>query len=196
MQKIITGLFLLIMTFSAYSEGNVPAGLNEYVNRLVNEASGILNNDKLSETVKVAKAQELMRNNLDFTWMAKYALGRYGNSTLSQEQIQEFIKTYPNYLIKTSSNLIKDYKGATPKIISIEPSRNPNEFNVVTNIVNNNGSAPIEMRYQVRKTSEGFKVFDIITENVSFIQGQQEDFTNTLKNQGFDALMQSLKSRS
>ena len=54
MQKIITGLFLLVMTFSAYSSEKVPAGLNDYVTNLVNEASSILNDSKLSERVKIA----------------------------------------------------------------------------------------------------------------------------------------------
>ena len=78
MQKIITGLFLLVMTFSAYSNEKVPACLNSYVTNLVNEASSILNDSKLSERVKIAQARELMSQNLDFDWMAKYTLGRNG----------------------------------------------------------------------------------------------------------------------
>ncbi|MGX6960615.1 MAG: phospholipid-binding protein MlaC [Rickettsia endosymbiont of Pentastiridius leporinus] len=199
MQKIITGLFLLIMTFSAYSENNAPAGLNDYVTNLVNEATTILNNNKLSETVKIAKARELMYDNMDFNWMAKYTLGRNGVQTLSGMQIQEYTKVYSKYVIKAYTNLIKDYKGEKPQITGVR-SLSSNDFMVSMNIVNNQGQDPIKVEYLVHKTKENgkdtFKIADVITEGISFVGAQQAEITNTLKNQGLDAVIQSLESRS
>lgn len=199
MQKIITGLFLLIMTFSAYSENNAPAGLNDYVTNLVNEATTILNNNKLSETVKIAKARELMYDNMDFNWMAKYTLGRNGVQTLSGMQIQEYTKVYSKYVIKAYTNLIKDYKGEKPQITGVR-SLSSNDFMVSMNIVNNQGQDPIKVEYLVHKTKENgkdtFKIADVITEGISFVGAQRAEITNTLKNQGLDAVIQSLESRS
>ncbi|HJD55665.1 MAG TPA: ABC transporter substrate-binding protein [Rickettsia endosymbiont of Pyrocoelia pectoralis] len=199
MQKIITGLFLLIMTFSAHSENNVPAGLNDYVTNLVDEATSILSNNKLSETVKIAKARELMYDNMDFNWMAKYTLGRNGVQTLSGMQIQEYTKVYSKYVIKAYTNLIKDYKGEKPQITGVR-SLSSNDFMVSMNIVNNKGQDPIKVEYLVHKTKENgkdaFKIADVITEGISFVGSQQDEITNTLKNQGLDAVIQSLESRS
>ena len=199
MQKIITGLFLLVIMFSAYSNEKVPAGLNSYVTNLVHEASSILNDSKLSERVKIAKASELMSKNLDFDWMAKYTLGRNGIKTLSSRQVQEFIKVYSKYITKSYTDLIKDYKGEQPKIVGVR-TLSSTDFMVAMNVISNKGHNPIRVEYLVREMKGNgkgvFKVSDIITEGVSLIGAQQDEFTDTLKNQGFGALVQKLESRS
>ncbi|MCZ6901848.1 MAG: phospholipid-binding protein MlaC [Rickettsia endosymbiont of Ixodes persulcatus] len=199
MQKIITGLFLLVITFSAYSNEKVPAGLNDYVTNLVNEASITLNNSRLSQEAKISKARELMYNNLDFNWMARYTLGRNGVKTLSNEQIGEFTKIYSKYVTKAYTDLIKDYKGEKPKIVGVR-ALNSTDFMVAMNIISNKGQDPIKVEYLVREMKKDgkdiFKVSDIITEGVSLIGAQQDEFTNTLKNEGFDQLIQNLQSRS
>ncbi|ABV73040.1 aspartate aminotransferase [Rickettsia canadensis str. McKiel] len=196
---MITGLFLLVITFSAYSNEKVPAGLNDYITNLVNEASITLNNSSLSQEAKISKARELIYNNLDFNWMARYTLGRNGVKTLSNEQIREFIKIYSKYVTKAYTDLIKDYKGAKPKIVGVR-ALNSTDFMVAMNIISNKGQDPIKVEYLIRemkKDGKGFfKVSDIITEGVSLIGAQQDEFINTLKNEGFDQLIQNLQSRS
>ncbi|WP_341794569.1 phospholipid-binding protein MlaC [Rickettsia endosymbiont of Rhinocyllus conicus] len=199
MQKIITSLFLLIFTFSSYADDNdaddnAPAGLNDYVTNLVNEASTTLNNPNLSQDAKVTKARELMHNNLDFDWMARYTLGRNGVQTLSKEQIAKFTEVYSKYVTKAYTDLIKDYKGEKPQVTGVRVL-SPKDSMVSMNI--NNKGQDIKVEYLVRKMENGkFKVSDVITEGVSLIGAQQQDFTSTLKDQGFDALVQSLQSRS
>ncbi|WP_347939264.1 MlaC/ttg2D family ABC transporter substrate-binding protein [Rickettsia oklahomensis] len=199
MQKIITGLFLLVITCSAYSNEKVPAGLNDYVTNLVNEASITLNNSRLSQEAKISKARKLIYNNLDFNWMARYTLGRNGVKTLSNEQIREFTKIYSKYVTKAYTDLIKDYKGAKPKIVGVR-ALNSTDFMVAMNIISNKGQEPIKVEYLVREMKKDgkdiFKVSDIITEGVSLVGAQQDEFTNTLKNEGFDQLIQNLQSRS
>lgn len=71
---------------------------------------------------------------------------------------------------------------------------------VAMNIVSNKEQDPIKVEYLVREMKgngkDVFKVSDIITEGVSLIGAQQDEFTDTLKNQGFEALIQKLESRS
>ncbi|ARD86086.1 toluene ABC transporter substrate-binding protein [Rickettsia bellii] len=194
MQKIINSLFLLIFTFSSYADDNAPAGLKDYVTNLVNEASTTLNNPNLSQDAKVAKARELMHNNLDFDWMARYTLGRNGVQTLSKEQIAKFTEVYSKYVTKAYTDLIKDYKGEKPQVTGVHVL-SPKDSMVSMNI--NNKGQDIKVEYLVHKMENGkFKVSDVITEGVSLIGAQQQDFTSTLKDQGFDALVQSLQSRS
>lgn len=199
MQKIITGLFLLIISSYTYASDQVPAGLNDYVTNLVDEASTTLNNSNLSQEAKIAKARELMHNNLDFNWMARYTLGRNGVKTLKPEQIQEFTEVYSKYVTKAYTDLIKDYKGEKPKIIGIR-ALNSTDFMVAMNIVNNKGQDPIKVEYLVREMkNQGkniFKVSDVITEGISLIGAQQDEFTDILKNHDFNVLIQKLKSRS
>lgn len=202
MQKIITGLFLLIITFSAYSQDNIPAGLNGYITNLVNETSATLNNSNLSQEAKITKARALLRENLDLNVMASDVLGPYSyynkrpsDKKLTKAQQEQFTKIYSEYVIKSYTDLIKEYKGQKPENINIRPAGSK-RF-IVSMSINQQEQNSIKVEYLVREIAENvFKVSNIITENVSLIDGQRDEFTNTLKNQGFDQLMQNLKNHS
>ncbi|WP_341793185.1 MULTISPECIES: ABC transporter substrate-binding protein [unclassified Rickettsia] len=201
MNRIITAIFLLFTTFSAYSDNSAPEGLNDYITKLVSEASGTLNDPNLTQDVKIAKARSLISNNLDFEWMANYTLGRQGRQDLSPEQTKEFVGVYSKYVTKAYTDLIKDYKGEQPKIIGVRQSGSTStDFIVTMNIVSNTGQEPIRVEYLVRQIKNGgkdtFKVSDIVTEGVSLISAQQQEFTNTLQNEGFDKLIENLKKHS
>ncbi|WP_341790109.1 phospholipid-binding protein MlaC [Rickettsia endosymbiont of Polydrusus tereticollis] len=201
MNRIITAIFLLFITFSAYSDNSVPEGLSDYITKLVSEASGTLNDPNLTQDVKIAKARSLISNNLDFEWMANYTLGRQGRKDLSPEQTKEFISVYSKYVTKAYTDLIKDYKGEQPKITGVRQSGSTStDFIVTMNIVSNTGQEPIRVEYLVRQIKNGgkntFKVSDIVTEGVSLISAQQQEFTNTLQTEGFDKLVENLKKHS
>jgi len=173
--------------------------LNDYVTNLVNEVSTTLNSSKLSQEAKISQARELMYNNLDFNWMAKYTLGRNAVNTLSDEQIEKFTKVYSKYVTKAYTDLIKDYKGEQPKIVGVR-TLSSTDFMVAMNIVSNKEQDPIKVEYLVRKMKKDgkdvFKVSDIITEGVGLLEVQRNDFGDILKNQDINALIQNLKSRS
>ncbi|MFY9589423.1 MlaC/ttg2D family ABC transporter substrate-binding protein [Rickettsia endosymbiont of Halotydeus destructor] len=198
MKKIITGIFLLCISFAAYSLDNtVPAGLNEYITKLTQDASAILNNPNLTQKAKIAKAQNLMKNNLDFDWMAHYTIGRIGRQTLSPGQIKKFVGVYSEYVTKAYTDLIKDYKGEQPKITGVRSGPNPTDFIVTMKIINNKGQEPITVEYLIHEIKKGiFKVANITTEGISLINAQQEEFTNTLQNEGFDKLVENLQKHS
>ncbi|MCC8369666.1 MAG: ABC transporter substrate-binding protein [Rickettsia endosymbiont of Oxypoda opaca] len=201
MNRIITAIFLLFITFSAYSDNSVPEGLSDYITKLVSEASSTLNDPNLTQDVKIAKARSLISSNLDFEWMANYTLGRQGRKGLSPEQTKEFISVYSKYVTKAYTDLIKDYKGEQPKITGVRQSGSTStDFIVTMNIVSNTGQEPIRVEYLVRQIKNGgkntFKVSDIVTEGVSLISAQQQEFTNTLQTEGFDKLVENLKKHS
>jgi phospholipid transport system substrate-binding protein len=204
MRKIIISLFLLFIHFFAYSSidnkapANIPVGLSEYISDLVHQTSSMLNNPNLSKEIKISKARSLMNDNLDFDWMANYTIGTKGRKALSAEQKKEFVKVYSKYVTKAYTDLIKDYKGQKPQITAVRPITET-EFMVSMNI-SREGQESVKVEYLVREMKNGekdvFKVSDIITENVSLLEAQQQEFMNTLDNEGFDKLVQNLKARS
>jgi phospholipid transport system substrate-binding protein len=198
MKKVITGIFLLCISFAAYSADNtLSAGLKEYITKLTQDASGILSDPKLSQDTKIAKARSLISNNLDFDWMARYTLGRIGRQTLSEKQIEKFVGVYSEYVTKAYTDLIKDYKGEQPKITGVRSGPNPTDFIVTMKIINNNGQEPITVEYLIHEIKKGtFKVANITPERVSLINAQEQEFTNTLQNAGFDQLIKNLEKHS
>lgn len=192
-------LFIPLFLFATYSYAfESHPEVQAYVHNLVNDSSNLLNNQRLTEDEKVAKSHDLIYKNLDLEWMAKYALGR-NKKNLSSEQIANFVKIYSDYIVKTYSDMIRNYKGQQGIVKNVQQI-DDNEFVVKMEIAQTNGQAPIKVDYFIRDIIEGkgsnLKVSDIITEGVSMINSQRDEFSSIIVNKGFEALTSELKKKS
>lgn len=196
MRKIILCYILSLVAFSSYAVSTNSA-VEKYVDKVVNDASALLNNQRLSEKEKVAKSSKLIAQNLDLDWMAKYTLGRYKKG-LTPAQVDNFIKIYSSYVIKTYSEKLKDYKDEKARVKGVQ-QLDQDEFIVKTEIVKGNGEQPIKVDYLVRASANSknpaFKVADIITEGISMINSQQSEFKSIIANNSFEALINDLKGK-
>ncbi len=195
--RILTLLLLAIVPVSSMASSATPPELNKYVGYLVKTGSDVLNDDSLGEETKVKKVRELLAENLDLRWMAKYTLGRH-RIGLGGDKLEEFVSIYSEYVVKSFSNLIKNYKGEKTLVQKVLTLRD-NEFLVKTEITKTDGRPPVKVDYLVKDLEPGptfkLKVSDIITEGVSMVNSQQSEFNGIINTSGFEALMSELKKK-
>lgn len=189
-------MYFIFVTFLALkvtaTDANVE--LEKYTYGLINEASDMLSNKQLTEAEKVSRARDLLSGNLALEWMAKYTLGRY-KRTLSSSQINEFVKVYSNYVIDIYSGMAKNYKGQKAAVIQSK-KLDDTKFIVKMQINQPNGQRSIKVDYLVLVEGAKFKVGDIITEGVSMINSQQDEFGSVISGKGFDYLLKDLAEKS
>ena len=202
MNKIITAFFLTIFftvsAFAGASSSKSDPKIEGYVDQLVAKVSTMLNDQTISEEQKVKKSRQLMAENLDLEWMAKYSLGRH-RKELDMSQLKDFTKIYSSYVIKSYSDLVRNYKGqkAVVKKVSMLDDA---EYIVKTEVVQS-GQPPIKVDYLVRDVGasngkkSSLKISDVITEGVSMINSQQAEFNSVISSGGIDALMTQLKAK-
>ena len=197
MRRAILFIIVNIVTASVYAV-NIYPEVKHYVDQLVTEASNLLNDKTLTESQRVTKSSNLISANLDLEWMAQYTLGRH-KKELSESQINTFTQTYSQYVVKTYSDLVKDYKGELAKVKKVYSLNNDNEFIANTEIIKNYGQPAVKVDYLVRKVTknakDSFKISDVITEGVSMINSQQAEFNSIILNSGFDNLIINLKKK-
>lgn len=197
MRIAILFFVLNIITANVYAINAYPE-VKQYVDQLVTEASNVLNDTTLTESVKLTKSSALISANLDLDWMAKYTLGRH-KKELSESQINAFTHIYSQYVTKTYSDLVKNYKGERAKIKKVYSLNNNEEFIVNTEIIKNYGQPALKVDYLVRKVAKNadnnFKISDVITEGVSMVNSQQAEFNSIILNSGFDSLITNLKKK-
>jgi phospholipid transport system substrate-binding protein len=197
MRRAILFFVLNIITANVYAINAYPE-VKQYVDQLVTEASNVLNDTTLTESVKLTKSSALISANLDLDWMAKYTLGRH-KKELSESQINAFTHIYSQYVTKTYSDLVKNYKGERAKIKKVYSLNNNEEFIVNTEIIKNYGQPALKVDYLVRKVAKNadnnFKISDVITEGVSMVNSQQAEFNSIILNSGFDSLITNLKKK-
>jgi len=187
--------WLFIFTISSINAANKDyPELQQYVQKTVDEVSRILNS-AASDAERIDKSKKLLAQNLQFGWMSKYTLGRHGK-TLPANQLATFNEIYSAYMVKSFSDLVKNYKGEKINVKNVK-NIDKDEYIVQTDVIKKNGQPSIKVDYLVHRMPDGnFKIGDIITEGVSMINSQKDEFNSILKDHDFDSLITELRKRT
>jgi len=60
---------------------------------------------------------------------------------------------------------------------------------------NNPRAEPVTIDYKIAKTSNTFRVYDIVTEGSSLVNNYKNQFNRILQKEGFDALIRRMRSK-
>lgn len=130
----------------------------------------------------------------DFTRMTRVALARNW-SLASPDQRQALTAEFKTLLVRTYSTALSNYRD---QVITFKPLRfTPADAEVtVKSEVKQAGSNPIAMDYDMEKTSEGWKVYDIKFDGVSLIINYRGTFAAEVRTGGVDGLIKSLSNKN
>lgn len=192
-------LFFLISFFTTNALAhNEEKELEIYVKKLISDGYTLFNDETLSAANKNQRIIELLNDNLNLDWMAKYSLGRH-RRTLDENEIQTFTSVYSRFIVKAYVDLTHHYRGEKANLKTVKKI-DEDMFIVNLEIIKPGSNSPIKVDYLVHEIGNGkdhkFKVADIITEGISLLNSQQSEFNNIISNQGIDALIKDLEEKS
>lgn len=154
--------------------------LDGYVNQFLQNSFDILNNSNLANKEKKNKISNLLLENLDLKWIVNFLLGSERHK-ISSEELADFREIYKDYIIQNLSKIIEQYNGQKVKIKSIRNIKNK-DYLVRTMIMKNNESGNISVDIMIREVDDNvFQIFDIVTEGVSLLITQKQDFNIILQ---------------
>jgi phospholipid transport system substrate-binding protein len=127
----------------------------------------------------------------DFREMARASLGpswKQGNP----DQQQQFIDLFSDLLAKTYLNRIK--KGVREAEIKVLSLKNEGGRAYVKTDVLDSGDH-VKVDYRMLKKAEGWKVYDVIIENIGLVSNYRNEFGGIVRSSGFDGLLAKLKEK-
>src|SRR6201981_3733471 len=114
-RSLLTGLFILFANASIAATPIVnPADAVAFMNTLWDRAVEVLNN-KTDPAIREARFRELFHADFDSAGIARFVLGRYWR-TASEEEQQEFVKLFEDYVVFVYTARLGDFGGETFKI--------------------------------------------------------------------------------
>ncbi|MCU0841561.1 MAG: ABC transporter substrate-binding protein [Thiobacillaceae bacterium] len=130
----------------------------------------------------------------DFKRMTQLAVGRHW-ATASPPQQQALVNEFRTLLVRTyaaSLSSVADYK------IDFKPLRmRPGDEDVMINTeVSKPGAPPITIDYRMEKQTEGWKVYDVLVDNVSLVTTYRGSFNTEVRKGGIDGLVAALSRRN
>lgn len=162
------------------------------------EVLSIVKKDRDIQAGNGKKIQELVRAKIlpyfDFQRMTQLAVGKYWRQATPAQQ-EALTNEFRTLLVRTYSSSLTAYKNQT---IDYKPSRmQPGDTEVtVRTVVNQPGGQPIPIDYSLQKGADGWKVYDVIVDNISLVTNYRGSFSNEIRQTGIDGLIKTLSSKN
>lgn len=131
---------------------------------------------------------------LDYAELAKRSLAQHWD-TLKPQQRDEFVANFQEMLEK---HYVKQIKNSLDyKVVYLEEEITGPEARVKTNVKvkSNNKIIDTEIEYKMRRIGSTWLVWDIITDEVSLIRNYKTQFHKIITEQGYDKLLDKMKSK-
>lgn len=142
-----------------------------------------------------ALLEDLVRRDLlpalDVTYSARLILGRAGRGA-SPEQVQAFAETMSEVLIDRYATGMLEYRNREQvEVLPLRGDLNERATRVRTRVRTLNGTQ-IPVDYVFRKTDDGWKVFDVIVEGISYVTTYRNQIMPQVVESGIDAVTERL----
>lgn len=131
----------------------------------------------------------------DFNRMTAFAVGRPWR-TATPEQKAALIKEFRILLARTYLSALTAYKSATLSFKSTRYNDGAESAQVRVDVSTKANTKPIPLDFSLEKTAQGWKVFDIAVEGISFMTNHRNQFAPIISAQGLDGLIKQLAERN
>lgn len=191
--KVVVGL-LCVMGI-AQAEVVAPDAL---IRTTVQEVLTVVKQDKDIQAGNQKKILELVDAKVlphfDFTRMTQLAVGKSWRQA-TPEQRQALVTEFRNMLVRTYTKAFTVYRDQTVEVKPFKMASDATDVTVKTSI-NKAGVQPVLVDYEMEKTPDSWKVYDVSIEGVSMVSSYRGTFTSEIQEKGIDGLIKTLSDRN
>jgi phospholipid transport system substrate-binding protein len=129
---------------------------------------------------------------VDFGELAKRSLGSKWND-LSKKQQAEFVETMKGLL---KASYVQKTAGGSSNLSNAQIEReelHSTDASIYATLQSGKNRIPVE--YRLYKTKTSWRVFDIVTDEVSLVQTYEEQFRKFLAGRSYEELLKTLKAK-
>lgn len=192
----ITLLFCVL--FAPLAMANVVPP-DQLVKQITQETYVYVNQDaalQKGDTSKLIEwAEKSVISNFDFNHMTRLAVGKdWRQATPEQKKalVQEFrvllVRTFANAFIGITKNQTMEY---------LPFKMNGDEHDVVVKtLILKPGRKPVDVNFSLEKSTDSWKVYDVVLAGVSLITNYRESFTQEIRANGIDGLIKTLSDKN
>ena len=189
--------YLIPLLVSASVQAYEP-GPDALARNVTNDVLRIVRQDKDIANGSNGKVNVLVEQKIlplfDFKHMTQLAVGKHWPKATPGQQ-DDLTSQFRTMLVRTyasSLTSVADYK------IEFKPFRSaPGDAEVVVSTeVTKPGTPPIPIDYRLEKLTNGWKVFDVVVDNVSLVTVYRNSFNSEVRKGGIDGLIAALARRN
>lgn len=195
MLKSLLCVLLSVFAAQVMAQQEAPDVL---VRNVMTEVLDIVKNDKAIQAGDQKRIIDLVETKVvkyfDFSHMTALAVGREWRNA-SAEQKTALTQEFKTLLERSYSNALAQYKNQTVDYKPLRMSASDTDV-VVRTEIKQAGAKPVTIDYDMVKTADGWKVYDVMVAGVSLVTNYRETFSQEVKTGGIDGLIKSLHQKN
>ena len=130
--------------------------------------------------MREARFRQLFHEDFDCPGTARFVLSRYWRNA-SKEQ-QEFVQLFEDYVVFVYTARLANFGGETFKIPG---SRSDGDRVIVsTDVISSGSASPLTIDWRLVTDNGGYKINDVIVEDVSMMVTQRSEFASVVQRNG------------
>ena len=194
MKRLLTFCCAVIAGF-AFGAGAAETSPDALVKSISDDVLSVIRTTKDKNALRAAAEQKVLPN-FDFRGMTQLAVGQHWRqATPAQQKALEdafrtlLVNTYTASLSVASTGS----ETVEVKPLALKPGENDV---VVRTVVRTANRPPIPVDYRMTLSQGGWKVYDVIVENLSLVTNYRSSFASEIGRSGIDGLVKALQSKN
>lgn len=194
MKKTALHFFAAYMLAAACSATAADITPDAMVKSTVDEVLTVIKQNKDKQALRQLAEQKVLPH-FNFKHMTQLAMGTSWKQA-NPEQQQALENSFRTLLVNVyTSALSVSSSGNQTVEIKPGPKSDGDEVTVKT-VVKDPGKQPLAVDYHMEKSADGWKVYDVVVENLSLVTNYRGTFSTEVARSGIDGLIKVLEEKN
>lgn len=142
-----------------------------------------------------AFAERKLLTQFDFTAMTRLATGRaWRKATTAQKAALE--NAFRTLLVRTYTTALSQITGTYTIQVRPAPIKEGDTDTVVKTLVKGSDRPPVPIDFRMTRTPDGWKVYDVVVENLSLVTNYRSSFKSEISRSGIDGLIKAIEDKN
>ena len=187
----MVGALALLVAFGAQAQNGAPDAL---VKGTVSEVLAAIKQTRDPRTLAEFAERKLLAY-FDFREMTRMAVGRaWSQASAAQRQALE--RVFRTLLLRTYTTALAQANGDQTVEVKPVALRQGDTDATVRTLVKEPGKKPLPMDYRMTNASGGWKVYDVVVENLSIVTNYRSSFHAEISRSGIDGLIRVIETKN
>lgn len=140
-----------------------------------------------------ALIEEVLVPRFDRAYSARLVLGKHWRSA-SKEQKKRFVHAFHQSLLSQYAEGMLEFTADKMQVLPFRGDAQKSKVKVRTLVTLEDGKE-VPVNYSLRRTDDGWKVWDVVVEGISYVKNYRTDFNTEIREKGLDAVITRLEDQ-
>ena len=161
------------------------------------------NVDEVLSVIKQSKDRRILNDlaekkvlpHFDFQAMTQLAVGKSWREA-SEDQQRRLEHAFRSLMVNTYTAALHQANVGDAKV-EVKPAPvKPEQTDVTVKTVATTGGKPVAIDYRMKRTANGWKVYDVVVENLSLVTNYRDSFSAEIGRSGIEGLIKTLEAKT